>query len=203
MKLGNSNGNNTGKKYFMRQRDSHKEPSAQNRKKAEQFNAWFAENYQQEANFLILKCTYDEDVFNTTYMRISEKILFSGIEIEDYKSYFHRSYYTNYIQDRMKENRYGPMPAYDCFEAHHANPHERERNQLILELDIFDYVYNRYELQEFELFKMYISLKPAVNYHTLAEITLVPAHKIQRIISKILMDIRGNKSLVNRYKEVR
>lgn len=203
MKLGNSNGNNTGKKYFMRRRADQKEPTIENREKAMEFNKWFEKNHQQEANFLISKCNYDEDVFNTTYLRISEKILYTGANIQDYKSYFHRSYYTNYIQDKVKENRYGPLPTYDCYEAHHSNPYETERNQMKLENDVFDYVYFNYTLREFELFKMYISLKPAINYHTLSDITHVPAHQIQRIVSKILVDIRGNKKLVDQYREVR
>ncbi|MDR1503682.1 MAG: hypothetical protein LBT43_14645 [Prevotella sp.] len=203
MKLGNSNGNNTGKKYFIRGRDDRDEPQPAHRKKADEFNRWFTENHQSLVNFLIGKYAYNEDVFYTTYMRISEKILYSGMIVKDYKAYFHRSYFTNYIQDSEKESRYVAIPVHHRLEAHHSNPHEHERMQTKLEDDIFDYVYRRYDLREFELFKMYITLKPAVNYHTLAAITHVQAHKIQRIVSRILTDIRSNKVLVGRYREVR
>ncbi|MBK5722539.1 hypothetical protein JGH11_16820 [Dysgonomonas sp. Marseille-P4677] len=203
MKLGNSKGNNTGKKYFMRGRDDQHEPKHEHRKAADRFNVWFSNNFQQIINFLISKGSYDEDVFSQTYMRISEKVLYTGAEIKDYKAYFSRSYYTNYIQDKANENfNMVPLPVYDTFEAHHSNPYERERMQTQLEIDVFDYVYSRYRLDEFELFKMYISLKPAINYHTLAEITHLQVHNIQRIVSKILTDIRGNKVLVNKYKEI-
>lgn len=203
MKLGNSNGNNLGKKYFMRGRDDQHEPKPEHVKAAARFNNWFSENFQLLVNFLIAKGSYDEDVFSQTFMRISEKILYTGCTIKDYKAYFHRSYYTNYIQNKASENfDVVPLPAYDAFEAHHSNPYERERLQTQLEIDIFDYVYSRYQLNEFELFKMYISLKPAINYHSLAEITHLRVHNIQRIISKILTDIRSNKKLVNRYKEI-
>ncbi len=133
---------------------------------------------------------------------MSEKLLFTGEKIDDYRAYFHRSYYTNYILDKTRESRYVPLPSYTNLEAHHSNPYEREWMQTKLELDIFDYVYDRYELREFELFKMYISLKPAINYHTLAQITHVQVHNIQRIVSRILSDIRSNKELVGRYKEI-
>ncbi|MBB4037015.1 hypothetical protein GGR21_002929 [Dysgonomonas hofstadii] len=202
MKLGNSKGNNTGKKYHIRKRDEQKEPKPANQKRAEEFNKWFAENYQLLINFLISKNSYDEDVFNATYIRMSEKLLFTGEKIDDYRAYFHRSYYTNYILDKTRESRYVPLPSYTNLEAHHSNPYEREWMQTKLELDIFDYVYDRYELREFELFKMYISLKPAINYHTLAQITHVQVHNIQRIVSRILSDIRSNKELVGRYKEI-
>ena len=203
MKLGNSKGNNTGKKYYMRKRGDQQEIKPANRKKADAFNEWFAENYQLLINFLISKNSYGEDTFNNTYIRIIEKLLYTGQVIEDYKAYFHRSYYTNYILEKTKEARYVPLPACNNLEAHHYNPYEREHMQTRLELDIFDYVYGRYDIREFELFKMYISLKPAINYHTLAAITHVQAHNIQRIVSKILVDIRSNKDLVNRYNEIK
>lgn len=203
MRLGNSKGNNTGKKYYIRGRDDRHEPKPEHRKAAECFNTWFADNYKKIINFLISKGSYDEDVFSYTYMRISEKILYTGAHIKDYRAYFSRSYYTNYIQDKASENfKLVPLPTYDTLEAHHSNPYERERMQTQLEIDIFDYVYSRYKLDEFELFKMYISLKPAINYHTLSEITHLQVHNIQRVISKILTDIRANKVLVNKYKEI-
>jgi len=203
MKLGNSKGNNTGKKYFMRAGKEEQEVKPANRKKANLFSEWFAENYQSLINFLISKNSYDEDTFSTTYIRIVEKLLYTGQVVKDYKAYFHRSYYTNYILDRTKEARYVSLPAYDNLEAHHHNPYEKERMQTRLELDVFDYVYAHYDLREFELFKMYISLKPAINYHTLAAITHIQAHNIQRIVSKILADVRSNQELVNRYREIK
>lgn len=203
MKLGNSKGNNTGKKYFLRADIGNEEPTAENVDKAMLFNEWFADSCQSLINFLIGQNTYDEDTFNNTFLRISEKILYTGADLKDYKAYFHRSYYTNFIQTRMAESRYTSMPQYDTYEAHHSNPYERERMQLQLELDVFDYVYKKYELKEFELFKMYVNLKPAINYQTLAALTHIKAHSIQRIISTILTDVRSNKKLAGRYREVK
>jgi len=202
MKLGNSKGNNTGKKYCMRGRDDQGEPAAANRRRADKFGLWFGENYQELVNFLISKNTYDEDVFAATYLRIAEKLLYTSQVVKDYRAYFHRSYYTNFILEKTKENRYVPLKNNDNLQAHHADPYEKERLQLKLELDIFDYVYERYPLQEFELFKMYISLKPAINYKTLSQITHIQEHNIQRIMSKILADIRSDKFFLDRYREV-
>ncbi|MFV0468490.1 MAG: hypothetical protein ACK5MK_06140, partial [Dysgonomonas sp.] len=63
-------------------------------------------------------------------------------------------------------------------------------------------VYANYDLREFELFKMYVSLKPAVNYDSLSEITQVKAYSIQRIVSKIKKDIQENQDFFRRWKEV-
>ncbi|MDH6309323.1 DNA-directed RNA polymerase specialized sigma24 family protein [Dysgonomonas sp. PFB1-18] len=203
MRLGNSNGNNKGKKYLKRGKGNMPEPKPAHRKMAQQFNDWFEEGMQEIINYLVYKEAYNEDVFNETYIRIYEKILYAGLSIKDYKAYYYRSYYTNYIQNKIAEDRYVSMPPFANLEAHHGNPHERERQQLMLENEVFDYVHRYYDRHEFELFKMYISLKPAVNYHTLAEITHIQAHSIQRIVSKILKDLRSNQKLVNKYKEVR
>lgn len=97
MKLGNSNGNNTGKKYFIRGRDDRDEPQPAHRKKADEFNGWFTENHQSLANFLIGKYAYNEDVFYTTYMRISEKILYSGMIVKDYVVFRFSSKKINYL----------------------------------------------------------------------------------------------------------
>ncbi|NDV79319.1 hypothetical protein [Dysgonomonas sp. 511] len=204
MKLGNSKGNNTGKKYFVRSHSEKQQKiSDANRAKADDFNQWFAANYDHLRNFLIGQNSFDEDAFSYTFMRISEKLLFTGADVNDYKAYFCRSYYTNYIQGRIAADRYVAMPRHDSFEAHHTNPYERERQQVQLELDVFDYVYQHYALKEFELFKLYVSLKPAINYHTLADLTHIKVHTIQRIISGILTDIRSNKKLMERYREVK
>ncbi len=203
MKLGNSKGNNTGKKYFVRKGKEFKEPKPANSNKAAKFNEWFSVNCRQLMDFLISKNTHDDDVFNTTYIRIVEKLLYTNESIDDYKAYFFRSYYTNYILERTRESRFVPMAFGNNLEAHHDNPYERERMQTQLEIDIFEYVYKHYQLKEFELFKMYITLKPAINYKTLSAITHVQKHNIQRIISRILSDIRSNTELVNRFKEIK
>lgn len=200
MKLGNNNGQNKGKIYFLRRDMETIVPTEANRKAAEKFSQWFVETHDAIRNFLIMKMSFEEDVFSNTYLRIYEKILFTGAKIKDYRAYFHRSYYTNYIQDRMHERRYADPMIYDNRSDTDYDYEALERRQIILETDVFDYVYERYKVKEFELFKMYISLKPAINYNTLSEITGLKTHAIQHIISKILMDIRNNKELMHRYR---
>lgn len=202
MKLGNSNGNNRGKKYFMRNSEMLTEIPPQNKEKFEKFAQWFESANNKLVNFLKYKACFDEDVYYYTFLRMSEKILYTGLEIKDNKAYFHRAYYTNYVQSREQGNRFCSLGAYDQVDARPHNAVERENKQITLEEDIFTYVYNQYELKEFELFKMYINLKPAINYQKLSDITTLPVHVIQRTISKILKDIRSNKKFVMRYREI-
>ena len=79
---------------------------------------------------------------------------------------------------------------------------EIEAKQSKLESDIMQYVYDNYDIRDFELFKMYISLKPAINYTSLSEITGVKAHNIQRAISRIKKGVLANKEFAERRREL-
>lgn len=198
MILGNSFGKNKGKKYLVRSKING-DTDALYADKTERFSIWFGENYDDIVRFLCSKQMYNEDAVNETYLRMYESILFTGLKIEDYKSYFMRSFYTNFINSSMRNSRYCTLaPTFDRSDAEDGYFAEMIVKQQQFEENIFNYVYARYDIHEFELFKMYISLKPAVNYYSLAQITGVKAHNIQRMISKIKKDIQENKSLIEK-----
>lgn len=202
MILGNSFGKNKGKKYFIRRKHNHN-PDILHAEEAERFNEWFGRNYLALMQDLKSKYAYGEDAMNDTYIRMYESILYSGLEINDYKSYFFRSYYTNYVNDSMRNNRYTPLlPNFDKSDTDSEYFAEIEAKQQKLENDIFNYIYSNYDIRDFELFKMYITLKPAVNYISLADITGVKLHNVQRIIAKIKKDIRRNHDFSRRWRDV-
>lgn len=202
MILGNSFGKNKGKKYFIRERDMDSIDYLY-AGLAEDFNQWFERGQQSVVSQLKGKRVYDPDTFNDTYLKIYDIILFSGLKVQDYKSYFIRSYFTNCINGSVKENRYCDLhPNYDVSDTDSSQLVELDQQQKKLEDDILSYVYANYDLREFELFKMYVSLKPAVNYDSLAAITHVKAYSIQRIVSKIKKDLQDNADFVRRWKEV-
>lgn len=167
--------------------------------KAETFSLWFGKHFDEIVRFLCNKQMYNEDAVSETYLRIYESILYTGLRIEDYKSYFMRAFYTNFINSSMHNSRYSTLtPNYDRSDAEDGYFSEIIGRQEQLEENIFNFIYARYDIREFELFKMYISLKPAVNYYSLAEITGIKVHNIQRTISKIKKDILKNKSLIEK-----
>ncbi len=199
MRLGNSNGNNRGKRYFVRGRDD-QNLDVVYAEKAEHFAEWFSKNMIAQKTQLLNKNTYNDDAFNETYLRIYEIVMFTGREIRDYASYFHRAYFTNLIQLATQGNRYCELyPNYDVEEDVDADLLEAvEVKNRLLSDDIMSYVYDRYDLKEFEIFKMYINLKPAVNYHSLAKMTNCKYHVIQRMISRIIQDVKENQQFVVR-----
>ena len=202
MRLGNSNGNNRGKTYYMRAHTTM--PAKNGEKKAADFNRWFEENYKSLERELKQKNIYDGDAMNETYLRIWENLMYSGLVILEYRSYFMRSFYTNYMNAVIRGGRLCEIgEGYDFVPDDTEYDYDLERRQQQLEVDIFDYVYNKYGPREFELFKMYICLKPAVNYRTLGEITHLKTHQIQFTISKIKKDLCCHREFMHRRREAR
>lgn len=203
MRLGNSNGNNKGKRYFVRGRDD-QNMDVVYAEKADDFARWFAQNHEATKRQLIGKEGYDDDTFNETYLRIYEIILFTGRHIKDYASYFHRAYYTNFIQGLSQQTRYCELfPNYDIEDEPHGSLMEEiEEKNRNLSNDVMEYVYRNYDLRDFEIFKMYVNLKPAVNYHALSRMTNLKYHVIQRMISNIILDIKTNPFFSVRRREL-
>lgn len=198
MKLGNSKGNNTGKKYFLNAHKSKCKPTPENQQAAQLFTDWYGENYESILTELRQKFIYDDDIVGETFFRIYDKILYSGLRILENRAYFMRAYYTNLIQESIAQKRFSTFSSYfDDIDSEPYNPDlDLERQKL--ELDIFTYVYRRYKTQEFELFKMYMNLKPAINYQILGEITNLKRHSVQAIISRIKKDVCSHREFVVR-----
>lgn len=195
MILGNSKGQNKGKKYF---KEKDKCGTSCFPQEAEQFNRWFAANIKSLQSQLFSKYNHpcNDDVFNDTYLRIHERVYFTGYNIADYKSYFCRAFYTNHIQELTKNNRFSELD-FSANVADEDNEQEQEADRLyqLLETDIFDYVYRNFEINEYEIFKMYMRLKiqgKNMTYDILADIIgneLYKPHHIQAIISRIKKEV--------------
>lgn len=199
MRLGNSGANNKGKKYIKIKPGAVATP--ENQVKADLFKEWFGKTYTRLQTELINKDTYNEDILNDTFLRIYDKIRYGGLEIANYKAYFHRAFFTNFMQETINQSQ-GITTSLD----NHDKIDDAENDaELIaiktnLENDIFQYVYQKYSLHEFELFKMYMSLKPAINYTELSNITNISLSRISEIISKIRKDVCKQKDFIIRRK---
>lgn len=199
MRLGNSGANNKGKKYIKIKPGAVATP--ENQAKADLFKEWFGQLYLRLQTELINKDTYDEDVLNDTFLRIYDKIRFGGLEIADYKAYFHRAFFTNFMQINIQGSQsiVTPLNNHDKIDDS-ENDEELIRSKWELENDIFDFVYSKYPVHEFELFKMYVRLKPAITYADLSDITSLSQSRISEIISKIRRDISRQKDFALRRK---
>lgn len=168
------------------------------------FNNWFEQDYHNLQRKLKRKNCYNEDVFNETYLRMYEAIN-RNATVSNYQSYFIRSYYCNNIQHRIEGNKYCSLsidPEIHKKTNKETNLKDLETQNQALENEVMSFVYDNFELQEFELFKMYFNLKPAINYKTLSEITHIEEYKIGMIISKIKKRVRRNKKLADKYQQI-
>jgi len=201
MKLGNSAGKNKGKKYLKIK--GNEKITAENQAKTDHFKDWFGENYLRLRRELIQKDTFDEDILNETFLRIHDKILYGGLVIKDYKAYFHRAFFTNYMQVTIDMAK-GILSSIDGFDTTDNTEDDEALNKTKakLEVDVMDYVFKKYPVRDFELFKMYVYLKPAITYVELSDMTGLPQSRISETVGKIRRDVRNNKPLSIRRKSV-
>ncbi|MDR1810536.1 MAG: hypothetical protein LBR34_09090 [Prevotella sp.] len=201
MKLGNTAGKNKGKKYL---KITGKETvTAENQAKADHFKHWFGENYLRLRKELIQKDTFDEDILNETFLRIYDKVLFGGQVILNYKAYFHRAFFTNFMQETINLSK-GLMASIDNYDAIDDSDSLNELigSKIKLESDILDYVHDKYPVADYELFCMYVRLKPAINYAELSKITKVPQSRVSETIHRIRRDICSDNIFVARRQAV-
>lgn len=218
MILGNSLKQNKGKKYITK--NTTKEVTPENQLKADEFKEWFGDNYNLLVEEQTRKQTLNEDILIDTFFKLYHKQQQQG-NIEDYKSYFCRAYFTNYFQNNIKEEKKKQNHIYlnlidkeyeDSFNTLDVLPLEdnEDREQTIeiqtntdkLLTDTFQYITDKYSMQQFELFRMYMFLKPHISYKKLSDITNLSIKYISQTISTIKKDIQDNQELISKRKKL-
>lgn len=218
MILGNSKKQNTGKKYITK--NTIKEVSPENQLKADEFKEWFGSQYNLLVAEQQRKQTLNEDILIDTFFKLYHKQQQQG-NIEDYKSYFSRAYFTNYFQNNIKEEKKKQNHIYlnlidkeyedsfntlDIIPIEDNDDKERELEKLNktdeLLNETFQYITEKYTIQQFELFRMYMFLKPHISYKKLSDITNLSIKFISQTISTIKRDIQDNQELISKRKKL-
>lgn len=218
MILGNSLRQNKGKKYITK--NTIKEITPENQIKADEFKDWFGDNYNLLVEEQRRKQTLNEDILIDTFFKLYNKQQQSG-DIEDYKSYFSRAYFTNYFQNNIKEEKKKQNHIYlnlidkeyedsfntlDIIPIEDNDDKERELEKLNktdeLLTETFQYITDKYSVQQFELFRMYMFLKPHISYKKLSDITNLSIKFISQTISTIKRDIQDNQELITKRKKL-
>lgn len=218
MILGNSKKQNTGKKYITK--NTAKPITPENQTKADEFKNWFGDNYNKLVEEQKRKQTLNEDILIETFCKLYHKQQQTG-DIEDYKSYFSRAYFTNLFQYNIKEDKKKHNHIYlnlidkeyeDSFNTLEVLPIEdtEDREQVIekqsktdeLLTEIFHYITDKYSMQQFELFRMYMFMKPHISYKRLSKITNLSIKYISETISAIKKNIQNNEELIVKRKRI-
>lgn len=202
MKLGNSGGKNTGKKYL--KLTGEESISLENQQKYDQFTQWFEISWNEIKNQLIIKGLYNSDIINDTFLKIGTKILYGGLEIKDYPSYFMRSCFTNNMQATIAESTYiRRHESIDVAEFLVTDHLAYESSLRELQQDIFDHIRIKYSPKQVYIFETYIINKAdKYSFRKLAEVCGISTYTIHTIVTEILKEIRNNPRLKNQYKEI-
>lgn len=212
MILGNSLKQNKGKKYITK--NTTKPITPENQIKADEFKEWFGSQYNLLVAEQQRKQTLNEDILIDTFFKLYKKQQQQG-NIEDYKSYFSRAYFTNYFQNNIKEEKKKQNHIYlnlidkeyeDIIPIEDNDDKERELEILNktdeLLSETFQYITDKYSVQQFELFRMYMFLKPHISYKKLSDITNLSIKYISQTISTIKKDIQDNQELLSKRKKL-
>ena len=193
MRLGNSNGQNTGKRYI---KLTGTETLAPERERAVGlFSQWLEKNYTKLTRSFVSKGVYDEDIFNDTCQNMYDAIAFKRLEIKCYGSYFNRSYFTNKVLDATRVAKRDKIH-FDVAAAWNVPDHQTPVYSVsvsdigLLNRDIFEYVNTSYPPSESSLFEIYVQAKPALSYKELSKITRMPYYSVATTLSSIFRDVR-------------
>lgn len=203
MRLGNLAGQNKGKKYL--KITGNETITVENQAKANRFAQWFSKNYEQLQRELVAKKTINEDQMNETYLRIYDKILYGGLEISDYKAYFHRAFFTNYVQNSMKQTETERMfvPDDKAVELIDDDEDEEEENLARRELygEVVEFIKECYTSDIYDVFFTYLRIGER-SYEPVCIETGLSRDEVIRIINIIRKRIRNNKTLVKKRKSM-
>ncbi|HCO67487.1 MAG TPA: hypothetical protein DIT04_07010 [Dysgonomonas sp.] len=204
MRLGNLAGQNRGKKYLKISGSESITP--ENQAKANNFAKWFSRNYEQLKRELVAKKTVDEDQMNDTYLRIYEKIIYGGLDISDYKAYFHRAFFTNYIQNSIKRSeieRYfvSDEKAVEIIDEDEEDEEEINQQKQLLFDEITDFIKECYPSEIYEVFFNYLRIGDR-NYESVCIEMGLSRDYVLNIINKVRNRVRHNKELMRKRKSM-
>jgi len=203
MRLGNLAGQNRGKKYL--KLTGNETITPENQTKANNFAKWFSKNYEMLQRELVAKKTVDEDQMNDTYLRIYDKILYGGLEISDYKAYFHRAFFTNYVQHSIKRSEIERMFVDDDKAVElmddEEDQEEIDRQKKILFDEIVDFIKECYTSEIYDVFLTYLRIGDRSYEPVCLEMGLSRDY-VLNIINKVRNRIRNNKELLRKRKSM-
>lgn len=188
MKLGNSNSQNKGKIYL-------KDKSQIDLVFATQtvdFEQWFAQNYVQLQKELTHKRIYDDDILSDTYLKIYDSIMYRGLDIKSFKSYFYRSYYTNLTAKQIRDSKCYETSIEDVtIVAEEIADDDSPQSDILF--DTFDQMLSS---RESELIKMHYT-NQELSIKSIAKSINIPYHTACYIIRCAKNKLRNEPSLLS------
>lgn len=201
---GNSKGRNKGKKYVKLTGDEI--ATAEGERRARNFMNWYGAIYPH-----LIKSLRDPDLdaVTDTMLQIYNDILYKGLTIDRYSTYFKRAYHTTKLKAQINATKQrertvsidapciqngqdngltyaetiaAPDFDFELFES----INEQVQNEML------EYVRANFAPMEVSLFEIYIGLQPDVSYPILGKMLGISANRIYLTISAIKRDLQQN-----------
>lgn len=197
MRLANTGGKNLGKKYLKITGEETITPD--NQKKYNKYKSWVSSHFDSLSRQIKGKSIFNPDVFNDTYIKIGSKILYGGLDIDNYAAYFSSSYYTNYFNSKI---------ATDKVDRSKTNIED----DLLVDTEVYDieldgiipnvqsYVAAMYEKVKSDIFfDYYCNINENHTFRSIAKKYHVSLSYIHKTIVEILRDLKSSHH-INQYK---
>ena len=197
MRLANTGGKNLGKKYLKVTGEETITP--ENQHKYNKYNSWISEHFDSLSRQIKGKSIFNPDVFNDTYIKIGTKILYGGLDIDNYAAYFSSSYYTNYFNSKIVTDKV------DRAKTIIEDDQLADTELYDIELDsiipnVQSYVSAMYEKCKAGIFfDYYCNIDESHTFRSLAKKHHVSLSYIHKTIVEILRDLKRNHH-INQYK---
>lgn len=200
LRLGNSGKGNTGKKYLNHNNLPDIEFTDEDLKRIEKYNSWYTNNKERIITMVTARGAFDEDIFQLTYTRTYNNVAYGKLDILDYASYFCRAYFTNFVLNKQKENRYTELKYSNNYLNNEDNSIETvctEVSQLLKELlivDIREAIEDKYvKNDKFRVINLYYDckhkgVKEPLKY--VSEQLNIPYYKVQRDVAQANLYIK-------------
>ncbi|MEN9917991.1 MAG: hypothetical protein RL662_427 [Bacteroidota bacterium] len=203
MRLGNTGGKNKGKKYL--KITGNETITAQNSAMANAFAQWFGDNHRKLKTELIHKGTHNDDIVSETFLRIHDKILYGGLDVLEYKAYFHRAYFTNYIQDCMKQSKQAQLFVNDEMATQSIDNYlemtEAVLQQQQLIADTIRFIKQRFAPDAYNMFVVYLE-SDTKQYCSVAEKLGLATEDVSQTIGRIKRIVKTNQKLTSARKSM-
>ena len=165
--------------------------SPENEIKACAFMNWYGANMDKLRHYAQGNgLEYDEDLFTDAFLRAYDAIARRGTSIKDNVGYFLQTYRAT-VLDSKKTPIVGKVDEHEVTNLP-ASEFDSDTYEEVVEtinVEVMEYVRERYDEVAVSLFEIYVGLSPDISYKRMSNILGIPAARIWPVIGQIKKDL--------------
>lgn len=158
--------------------------------KYDKYAAWIVHHFDFIERKLKKEGIYSPEVLSDTFFKIGQKILFGGLDIDQYEAYFFRAYFTNNILNQVKRGK--EYSQSDELDGMSVEVEEYNHDLDLLIPTVKKYVLNKYPETTAGIFiEYYCRDGQKVTFRDLAKKFSVSLKYVHKSVHTVLEDLRG------------